>query len=90
MACMAVAFFFFAGRSAAAAIADRRPARFAWRRTPGRQHGTLRLPQDNIFTQGSYPVLNATVVRELAKRVPDPLVKMRVENNCCVVKYIPW
>ena len=32
----------------------------------------------------------AEVLKELGKRVPDPLVKTRIEDNGFAIKYIPW
>ena len=32
----------------------------------------------------------AEVLKELGKRVPDSLVKTRVEDNGFAIKYIPW
>ena len=32
----------------------------------------------------------AEVLKELGKRVPDSLVKTRVENHGFAIKYIPW
>ena len=32
----------------------------------------------------------AEVLKELRKRVPDSLVKTRVEDNGFAIKYVPW